>query len=197
MRDIKSGRGRGMALAATGSALDGRCPLPDSDDGVCTAGLVDLERFMGDWFVIASIPTLPERGVSEAVKSYRLRADGTIATTFLYRRGPGGARRTLTARGFVEADSGNAVWGMQFLWPLRADYRIMYVNGDYTQTAIGRSKRDYAWILSRSPDMHHRDFFRHVKRLREQGYDTDRLRIVPQDAAGVAASGAKGDSAPR
>ena len=197
MRDINSGRDSRFALAATGSALDDRCPLPDSRDAVDTAGRVDLERFMGDWFVIASIPTLPERGVRDAVESYRLQADGTIATTFRYRRGANDGSRTLRARGFVQADSGNAVWELQLLWPLRADYRIMYVNGDYTQTVIGRSKRDYARILSRSPAMHHRDFFRHVKRLREQGYDTDRLRIVPHGADGAAPSGTIADSVPR
>ena len=48
---------------------------------------VDLPRFMGDWYVIASIPTFIERGAHDAVESYRLAADGTIETTFTFRAG--------------------------------------------------------------------------------------------------------------
>ena len=46
---------------------------------------VDLPRFMGDWYVIANIPTRLERGAHNAVESYRLDDDGSIATTFTFR----------------------------------------------------------------------------------------------------------------
>ena len=49
---------------------------------------VDLQRFMGDWYVIGNIPTRPERNAFNAVESYTLQADGTIATRFRYREGP-------------------------------------------------------------------------------------------------------------
>ena len=48
---------------------------------------VDLDRFMGDWYVIANIPTRFEVGAHNAVESYRLDKDGSIATTFTYREG--------------------------------------------------------------------------------------------------------------
>lgn len=51
------------------------------------ATAVDLERFMGDWYVIANIPTWIERDAHNAVESYRLAQDGTVATTFSFRRG--------------------------------------------------------------------------------------------------------------
>ena len=47
-----------------------------------TVEKVDLERFMGDWYVIASIPTFIEKEAFNAVESYRLDDDGTVATTF-------------------------------------------------------------------------------------------------------------------
>ena len=50
-----------------------------------TVDYVDLERFMGDWYVIANIPTFIEEGAHNAVESYRLDDDGTIATTFTFR----------------------------------------------------------------------------------------------------------------
>ena len=59
-----------------------------------TVQQVDLERFMGDWYVIASIPTFLERGAHNAVERYRLDDDGSIETVFRnlpgarLRRGP-------------------------------------------------------------------------------------------------------------
>ena len=52
-----------------------------------TVANVDLPRFMGDWYVIANIPTFIEKGAHNAVESYRLDKDGTIATTFTFRAG--------------------------------------------------------------------------------------------------------------
>mgnify|MGYP000399795343 CR=1 FL=1 len=49
-----------------------------------TVSYVDLERFMGDWYVIANIPTFIEKNAFNAVESYRLDSDGTVATTFKF-----------------------------------------------------------------------------------------------------------------
>ena len=48
---------------------------------------VDLNRFMGDWYVIAHIPSWPERNAYDAVESYRLLPDGRVQTDFRYRDG--------------------------------------------------------------------------------------------------------------
>ena len=62
-----------------------------------------------------------------------------------------GPREALHARLATFATPSGAVWGMQFIWPFKADYRVIYLNDDYTQTIIGREKRDYVWIMARSP----------------------------------------------
>jgi len=142
---------------------------------------VDLARFMGDWYVIASIPTFIETDAWNAVESYRLEADGSIATTFSFREGGfDGEPKRYTPRGFVVEGTGNAVWGMRFVWPIKADYRIAYLSPDYGQVVVGREKRDYVWIMARRPQIPEADYQRLLGFLREQGYDTARLRKVPQ-----------------
>jgi apolipoprotein D and lipocalin family protein len=42
---------------------------------------------------------------------------------------------------------------MQFIWPIKADYRVVYLDADYQTTIIGRQKRDYLWIMARNPDL--------------------------------------------
>jgi apolipoprotein D and lipocalin family protein len=142
---------------------------------------VDLQRFMGDWYVIAHIPTFVERNAYDAVESYALSPDGEIATTFRYRNGAFDAPvRILRPTGQVEPDTGNAVWGMQFIWPFRAEYLIAYVDRDYQQTIIARDARDYVWIMARTPAVSDEDYAKLVSKVAELGYPLDRLRKVPQ-----------------
>lgn len=146
-----------------------------------TVDRVDLQRFMGDWYVIANIPTFIEKGAHNAVESYRFDEDGTIATTFTFRKGgPDGPVKSYTARGFVRDGESNAVWGMRFIWPFKAEYLIIYLNEDYTQTIIGRSKRDYLWIMARAPEIPDEDYARLVADLANRGYDISKIEKVPQ-----------------
>ena len=156
-----------------GCATVSRPPIP-------TVSRVELPRFMGDWYVIAHIPTFIEENAHEAVESYALAPDGTIATTFTFREGgPDGPPKRYTPRGFVRDDT-NATWGMQFIWPIRAEYLIAYLDKSYTQTIIARTARDYVWIMARTPEIPAADYARHVEQLKAWGYDVTKLRRVPQ-----------------
>ena len=74
----------------------------------------------------------------------------------------------------------NATWGMQFIWPIKAEYPITNLRDDYGQTVIGRNKRDYVWIMARSPQIPEADYEQIVAELVAQGYDVTKLRKVPQ-----------------
>jgi apolipoprotein D and lipocalin family protein len=159
-----------LTLAACGS------PPP-----IRIATAVDLERFMGDWYVIANIPTWIERDAHNAVESYRLAQDGTVATTFSFRRGSfEGELKTYHPTGYILDRKSNAVWGMQFLWPIQADYRIVFVDESYSQTVIGRTARDYVWLMARTPEISDSDYQRFVTLIAQEGYDVSAVRKVPQ-----------------
>ena len=146
-----------------------------------TVEYVDLNRFMGDWYVIANIPTFIEKDAYNAIESYRLDDDGTVATTFSYNKGSlDGPLKEYHPRGFIRDKKSNAVWGMQFIWPIKAEYRIIYLANDYSQTVIGRSKRDYVWIMAREPAISDKDYEYILSFLQEQGYDIKKLQKVPQ-----------------
>jgi apolipoprotein D and lipocalin family protein len=141
---------------------------------------------MGDWYVIASIPTRIEREAYDAVESYRLSEDGTIDTTFTFREGSfDGELKRYTPRGFVREGTGNAVWGMQFIWPVKADYRIAWLDDGYSKTVVGRQDRDYVWIMARTPQVADRDYESLVAFVASQGYDVSKLRRVPQRPEGA------------
>jgi apolipoprotein D and lipocalin family protein len=156
---------------------------------------VDLERFMGDWYVIANIPTSLERGAHNAVESYRLDADGSIATTFTFRDGAfDGKVKRYCPRGFVKDDPSKAIWGMQFVWPLKSDYRIVYVSPDYQRTIVGRQKRDHVWIMARTPRIADAELEELRQRVAKESYDLGELLPVPQqwpESAGAPPRGAE------
>ncbi|HEX7047489.1 MAG TPA: lipocalin family protein [Gammaproteobacteria bacterium] len=141
---------------------------------------VDLQRFMGDWYVIAHIPTFIEDEAYNAIESYALTDEGHVATTFTFREGGfDGERESWHPTGFVQPGTGNAVWDMQFVWPFRAEYRIVYLDDAYTQTVIGRSARDYVWIMTRDPHVDADTYRKLVDVVTNLGYDVSKLRKVP------------------
>ena len=164
-------------LAACQGAMTAR-PMPPLE----LAPKVDIARFMGDWYVIANIPTFIEKGAHAAKESYRLEADGSIATTFAFRADAfDGAAKEYRSRGFVLGGNG-AIWGQQYVWPIRADYRVSYVADDYSATVITRDKRDHVWIMARTPRLAEAELQRLIDFVGRQGYDTSKLQRVPQPA---------------
>jgi len=156
-----------------------------------TAPSVDLDRFMGDWYVLAHIPAPLEREAFDAVESYARGGERRIETTYRFRNGGlDGPWEVHTPTGFVRDDPSNAHWGMQFIWPFRMEYRIVHVDPDYSQTIIGRSRRDYAWIMARDPRIPAAELEALKEILVEEGYDLTELRLVPHGSA-------VGESAPR
>ena len=165
----------GLVALATGCAH--HPPLP-------AVAAVDLPRFMGDWYVIAHIPSMMERDAYDAIETYRLDGDGKIRTTFRQRKGSfDAAIETMEPVGTVVEGTNNAVWGMQFVWPIKAEYVIVDLAPDYSRTIIGRSKRDYVWLMARTPSLPKDQLDAAIARIKALGYDTSKLRMVPQSAA--------------
>ena len=169
---------RAGILATISVITIGACQSTEPMD---TVEYVDLNRFMGDWYVIANIPTSLEKKAHNAVESYSLRDDGTIDTVFTFNKGAfDGPEKRYTPHAVVRDTESNAVWGMQFIWPIRADYRIIYLDDNYQVTVIGRNKRDYVWIMARSPQLADAQIERLKRLVAEVGYDIEKLRMVPQ-----------------
>lgn len=148
---------------------------------MATVDYVDLERFMGPWYVIANIPTFLEKNAYNAVETYSLNDDGTIGTHFTFRKGAfDGKRKDYNPKGFVLDTDTNARWGMRFVWPIKADYRIVWLDEDYSMTVIARQDRDYVWIMARTPTIDDGDYDELVNFVASIGYDVSQLQRVPQ-----------------
>jgi apolipoprotein D and lipocalin family protein len=147
---------------------------------ITTEDYVDLERFMGDWYVIAHIPTFIERRAHNAVESYSLSDSGRVNTRFAFNQGGlDGERKVYNPTGFVLDQASNAVWKMQFIWPIKADYRIVHVDEEYQETIVGREARDFVWIMARTPTISDDRYARLLSKVAAEGYDLADVRRVP------------------
>lgn len=142
---------------------------------------LDLPRFMGDWYVIAHIPYSLEKGKVGTLDRYRLREDGRIDNSYLFRRG------TLDAPleewkgiAWVKNKETNAEWRVQFLWPFRVPFLVIDLDRDYHWAVIGYPNRKLGWVLSRKPQMDEATYKGIMQRLRANGYDTVKFAKVPQ-----------------
>ncbi len=145
-----------------------------------TVAYVDLPRFMGDWYVIANIPTVFEKGAHNPVESYRLNNNGTIATSFTFNADSfDGEKKIHQQTGFVKNKQTNATWGMQIIWPIKADYRVVYLDPDYQFTVIGRKARDYVWVMSRSLDFSEDRYNELIDFVISLGYEADKIVRAP------------------
>ena len=151
-----------------------------------TVDEVDINKFMGDWYVIAHIPSYVEGNAFNAGESYKLNDDGSIATTFTFNEGSvDGPVKTYHPKGFIVPNTNNAIWGMQFIWPIKADFRVVYLDPDYQYTVIGRKARDYVWIMARSPDIDEQKYQELIDFAVSIGYPAEKIeraphKIVPQ-----------------
>ena len=100
----------------------------------------------------------------------------------------------LGSRGYVTEDPSQAIWGMEFVPPLRLDYRIAYVDPDYRTTLVARERRDLLWIMARTPQVEDAELGL-IARAEAMGYDPDAIFTalsagLPEPAAAHAGAAA-------
>lgn len=146
---------------------------------------VDVERYMGLWYSIASIPTRFERGcIQGTTAEYTLQDDGTIEVVNTCYSAEGTPD---IARGHAwlpdDAEPGKLkVSFVRFLgfWWFGAPYWIIDLAPDYSYAVVGHPSRQYGWILSRTPTLPEDVLAGIVARLEAQGYTFDDFRIMDQ-----------------
>jgi apolipoprotein D and lipocalin family protein len=147
-----------------------------------TVDHVDLGRFMGDWYVIGTIPWFVEKNNVGTMDLYRMRPDSRVAITYAFHKKQLNApRKEMHAVGTILDKASNARWGVQFLWPFQAPYLVIDLAPDYSTTIIGYPSRDLIWIMARTPVLPEKTYRSLLQKAADQGYDINRIVKVPQD----------------
>lgn len=141
---------------------------------------LEIERFMGDWWVIANIPLPLEKPATNALEQYKLVGKNRVDVTFSFNDMQfDGPKRVYHAKAFVSDNP--ARWGVQFFWPIKAEYVVSHIDPNYQTTIIARSRRDYVWIMARSKTLDDVTYNNLVAKVKDLGYDVTKLNKVLQD----------------
>jgi apolipoprotein D and lipocalin family protein len=139
---------------------------------------VDLERYMGSWYEIASFPQRFQKGCTASTATYSLRDDGMVAV--VNRCMKRGRESTARGRARVVDPRAPAKLEVSFFGPFWGDYWIVDLGDEYDYAVVGHPSRDYLWILSRTPSMDPGTYDGILERLRAQGFELDRLQKTRQ-----------------
>ena len=162
-----------VILLGSGCASRG-APQPTFDQ-------VDVERFLGRWYVMANIPYFAERGKVGTFVEYRARDDGRFDDLFYARDETFDAPiKRQEGVAWIPDPAQPGRWKVRFIWPFTADFLLLYVDDDYETALIGHPSRDLAWVYSRTPRMDDATYRKLLERLAGFGYDTGQLQRVPQ-----------------
>jgi apolipoprotein D and lipocalin family protein len=141
-----------------------------------TVPRVDLGRYLGTWYEVASFPQRFQRGCTATTATYALRDDGEIDVVNRCRKdSPDGPEKVARGRARIVDPSSKAKLEVSFFWPFWGDYWIIDLGADYEYAVVGHPGRDYLWILSRTPTMTADVYEAILQRLTAQGYETNRL----------------------
>jgi apolipoprotein D and lipocalin family protein len=177
--DVKTIAALAVALLAAGcsTTTTERRQLPP----LRTVEHVDLQRYLGTWYEIASFPQRFQRGCTGSTANYALRPDGEIDVLNRCRKDAlDGEEKSADGRARVVDRTTNAKLEVSFFRPFWGDYWIVDLGRDYEYAVVGHPSRDYLWVLSRTPAMEPAVYDGILARLRAQGYEVERLNRTLQ-----------------
>jgi len=134
---------------------------------------VDLTRYVGTWYEIASYTNRFQKGCSDTSATYTLMPDGGIEV--LNRCTRAGKTDSIKGRAKVADASTNAKLKVTFFWPFSGDYWIIELGAQYEYAVVSNPDRSYLWVLSRTPRMDEAAYAGIVERLQSRGFDIGRL----------------------
>ncbi len=146
-----------------------------------TVAQVDLKRYTGKWYEIASYPQRFQKGCTCTTAEYTATNDGyIIVENACNKDSVTGKKSGIKGKAFVVENSGNAKLEVQFFWPFKGKYWIIDLNSDYTYAVVGHPNRDYLWILSRTPQLNEKTYNEILERVKAKGFDVGRLQRTLQ-----------------
>ena len=172
-----------VVLAAqlfAGCASSPLAPVDIEDVPLNTVEHVDLDRYMGRWYMISNIPYFAERGNVAARVDYSRRQDGEIDDLLTAQEGFDNPPFTRLGRITISDPKTQAEGMITFLPPLSQPFSIVYLDEAYQYTVVAHPSRDFCWIFSRRPRMSDEAYQRVLVVLKANLFDVSRILKIPQ-----------------
>lgn len=146
-----------------------------------TEPFVDLNKYAGKWYEIASFPQRFQKGCNCTTATYTLSDKGfVVVENRCNKDSVTGKISYIKGKAFVVKNSGNAKLKVQFFWPFRAKYWIIDLADDYSYAVVSHPNKKYLWILSRTATLDQNIYKGILDRLKEKGFDLSLLETTTQ-----------------
>lgn len=142
---------------------------------------VDLSKYAGKWFEIASFPQRFQKRCHCTTAEYTPTDKGyIIVENRCNKNSVNGKQSYIKGKAFIVENTGNAKLKVQFFWPFKGDYWIIDIADDYSYAVVSNPNKKYLWILSRTPKMDAAVYQQIIMRLKEKGFDLTELKMTEQ-----------------
>jgi apolipoprotein D and lipocalin family protein len=146
-----------------------------------TVPQVDLNKYLGKWYEIASYPQRFQKGCYCTTAEYNMSDKGYVIVENRCKKDSIlGKESYIKGKAFVQKNSNNAKLKVQFFWPFRGKYWIIELADDYSYAVVSHPNRKYLWILSRTPKMNEAIYQSILSRLERNGFILSKIQKTLQ-----------------
>ena len=175
-----------LGVTAVDVPADGT--VAGGNSALTTIAALDVPRYMGTWYEIAKFPNLfQKKCVGNTKARYTLREDGSVEVVNACRLEEGGTAEAVGAARQIGAASSPKLevrfapaW-LSFIPAVWGNYWVVDLDEGYQLVAVSEPKREYLWILSRTPSVDKRAYDSLLERLGHKGFDIEKLEASRQD----------------
>lgn len=175
-----------MLLTSVGVSSFADAQTSDSQ-AVKTIISLDVPRYLGTWYEIAKFPNWFQKKCASNTKAvYSIRADGNLRVLNSCKTAEGelseaeGAARQIGAKDSPKLEVRFAPAWLSFLPLVWGDYWVIDLDSQYQVAAVSDPRREYLWVLSRTPQLDPKIYEDLLQRLKQQQFDVRKLELTAQ-----------------
>ena len=157
------------------------------DQSVKTIATLDVPRYLGTWYEIAKFPNWFQKKCAGNTKAvYTVKSDGNLRVLNSCKTAGGetseaeGAARQIGAKDSPKLEVRFAPEWLSFLPLVWGDYWVIDLDPQYQVAAVSDPRREYLWVLSRTPQLDPKVYEELLQRLKQQQFDIRKLELTPQ-----------------
>ena len=153
------------------------CNHQDSTQNIPAVKDFNLNKYLGDWYEIARLPHIFEKDMEYVKANYSLNPDGTVRVINSGIK----HQKKKTIYGIAKFKDAKDVGELEvsFFRPFWGDYKIIYLDSDYSIAIVTSGTKNYLWLLSRTPDIDEINKNLFIDKVKNWGFDTNKL-IYPK-----------------
>ena len=154
---------------------------------VRTIAALDVPRYLGTWYEIAKFPNwFQKKCVSNTKAVYTAKPDGNLRVLNSCSTANGeiseaeGLARQIGPKDSPKLEVRFAPEWLSFLPMVWGDYWVIDLDSQYQVAAVSDPKREYLWVLSRTPQLDPKVYDDLLQRLKQQQFDIQKLERTSQ-----------------